>query len=376
MMFSQEKLIGAVDFAANKWCYNAYEKYCGAITLEDLFTSDHVSICASRCASGFMYKKDTRKFMRNREYNAYLLRRKVLAGSYTPKYYPVKHILERGKTRKIRPPVFECKVVQKVLCDYMIRPLLTPQMVSTNYASVTGRGTDKMHEDIERTLNRMLIDKAPRVVIITDYKDYFGSIPHKQLRNMFGRYIKDQRIVDLIMLFCEDGPGDCGLSLGNEVSQIPASCYPSPIDHYFKDRYQIPRFRYMDDALSVVSTEDADWYIQTVKGLSEELGLSLPDHKILTLPLGQEFVFCKERYYMSKLTGQYYRMINGNRSKTEIRKLGAMKAENVPDTVILSQYKSVRGSIAGHGHTYLILRKMDAAYEKAGVKPAFQNKIT
>ena len=64
MMFSQEKLIGAVDFAANKWCYNAYEKYCGAITLEDLFTSDHVSICASRCASGFMYKKDTRKFMR------------------------------------------------------------------------------------------------------------------------------------------------------------------------------------------------------------------------------------------------------------------------------------------------------------------------
>ena len=370
-MFSQEKLIDAVDFAANNWCHNAYEKYCGGITLEDLFTADHVSICASRCASGFMYKKDTRKFMRNREYNAYLLSKKVLAGNYAPKYYPVKCILERGKTRKIRPPVFECKVVQKVLCDYLIRPLLTPKMVNTNYASVTGRGADKMHEDIERTLNRLLMDTTSRVIIITDYQDYFRSIQHKQLQDMFERYIKDQRIVDLIMLFCEDGPGDCGLSLGNEVSQIPASFYPSPIDHYFKDRYQIPRFRYMDDVLSTVPAIAADWYIQMVKELSEELGLSLPDYKILTLPLGQEFVFCKERYYMSKLTGQYYRMINSNRPKTEIRKLMAMKAENIQDAVILSQYKSVRGSIAKHGHTFLMLQKMDAVYEISRVKPGF-----
>ena len=105
-----------------------------------------------------------------------------------------------GKVREIKPPVFESKVVQKLLCDWLVRPLLEPEMINTSYASVTKKGTDKMHGDVLRAVNACVKNKNA-FVIMSDFKGYFSSIDLNILRRMFAERIEDKRIVNLIKSF-------------------------------------------------------------------------------------------------------------------------------------------------------------------------------
>lgn len=247
-MFKQSRLIKIINESQEFASLPAriYQSLCPYLTLEDLFTTDVVYICAKRCASGFMNKRDTQRFMESPWLNSRNLCKLVLTGKFKPRYYRERTIIERGKERRIKPPTFECKVVQKVLCDYLIRPLLEPKMIISNYAGVGGRGTDLMYQNILHGLNTALHKYPHGVIVIADYSNYFGSINTNLLKEIaFDKYIKDQRIVDLIMKFF---PDEYGCSLGNELSQIPASFFPSPIDHYMKDRCGIKDYhRYMDD---------------------------------------------------------------------------------------------------------------------------------
>lgn len=362
-MFDQAKLIKQIDddFEKNFGCFSAFEKACGQMTLEDIFTIDSVYIAAKRCSSGFMNKKDTQKFMESPWQNSMKLCNKVLSGKFEPAYYKEHNIIERGKERIIKPPTFECKVVQKTLCDYMIRPLLETKMVSTNYASIKGRGTDKMYEDIMNTLNRKLKNGEEFSVVAADFKGYFASINTEILREMLGKYIKDKRVLDLVMLF---SPEEKGLSLGNEISQIPASFFPSMIDHTMKDKHRLSYFRYMDDTLCIVPKGIEDGYIKSYQALAERLCLVCPDSKFSVYDAEKNFAFCKERFVYNKNKGMYDRLINPKIVSNEKKKLKSfarkVKAGQVTKEDALKQYKGVVGSIKHHPHTHKYVQELEA----------------
>lgn len=363
-MFDHIRLTTDIDreFEEDLRLFGAYGKLCGFLTLEMLFTTDSVYCAACRCASGFMGKADTWYFMRDAWENSRGLCGRVLAGKYKPKYYKSRTIRERGKERVIRPPAFECKVVQKVLCDYLVRPLLEMKMVSTCYASVKGRGTDKMYEDILDELNRRVRYGMDFSVATADFVGYFAGIDTGILIRILSRYIRDGRIVRLVNLF---SPDDMGLSLGNEMSQIPASFFPSLIDHEMKDRYGIPLYRYMDDSLAVVDAGKEDWYISTYQTLAGTLRLECPDRKFSVYPAGKSFVFCKERFAWNGKAGRYDRLINPKIVSNERRKLKAFE-KKIRDGVMepedaLLQYGGVIGSIKRHPHTYMTVQELEAS---------------
>lgn len=352
-MFTQERLIDAVDVVlSGKHRRHYYARFCGYLRLEDLFTTDAVAACASRCASGFMHKRDTQEFMRAQWMNSYLLKEEVLSGRFVPRYYASRYIIERGKERLIRPPTFKCKVVQKVLCDYLIRPLLEPRMVSTNYASIKGRGCAAMHEDICRALNNTVRRGSDYAVIIYDYKSYFASIDTKRLFRMLGRYIRDERILSLMEAFSPEGEG---LSLGNELSQVPASYYPSPIDHYYKDRMGIQHFRYMDDTLQIVHPDMVRECIEIFRRESDKLGLVCPDDKIHIYAAREPFIYCKERYVWNRNKGLYDHLINPKTVGNEQRKLHSFvtlrQSRRISKEIIQAQADGVIGAINSHPHT-------------------------
>ena len=372
-MFSQQILIEDIDSLYTKLCYGTnsefpvniwnpykvYEKNCGCLTLEELFNLDTVYISAKRCAGGFYNKSDTQKFMNNIMYNSKKLCEKVLNGTFIPKYYKERIICERGKYRVIKPPTFECKVVQKVLCDYMIRPLLEPKMTHTCYASVKGRGTSKMYEDINIGLNNALNKYKNFDVITFDCKNYFGSIPIEKLMNKLSKYIKDKRVLDLIRSF---SPDEYGLSLGNEMSQIPASWYPSGVDHYLKDCLKLDQYRYMDDQLVIVSDEIKDEVIEEYQARMNALGLNCPNDKIHIYEKCHDFVFCKERYHWNKQMKRYQHFINPKIVGKEEHKIyvfidkmfsGEMSIEE-----ILLQTNGVIGSVKSHPNTKKDVNKL------------------
>ena len=124
---------------------DAYKTYVRYIKFEDLFSLTNIYLSAMKCASGFRNRNDTQTFLKSSWLNSYKLHQDVLNDKFRAKYYRSKFIMERGKVREIKPPVFESKIIQKLLCDWIVRPILEPEMINTSYASVMGRGTDKMY---------------------------------------------------------------------------------------------------------------------------------------------------------------------------------------------------------------------------------------
>lgn len=345
--------------------HGAFHKYIGRLTLEDIFTQDSVYIAAEKCASGFRHRNDTEAFESSASRKAEILCEKVLSGKFHPKYYKEREIVERGKKRIIKPPTFECKVVQKVLSDSLIRGLFEPRMVNTNYASIRGRGTQKLYESVLKALNKAY-KEGGKSVVMTDFRNYFGSIDTKKLRSVYERYILDPRLVDLIMSF---SPDETGLSLGNEVSQVPASFFPSVIDHIIKDKLGLPFFRYMDDGLLICDTEKAEAMAELLRNLAKSIGLYIPEEKVKIVPVGEDFVYCKERFLIDKKRGEYYGLLNPSIARNEIRKLkafGRKLQDGKMDVADMeNQYKGVRGMVESYPHTWKAVRMMDEAYEIA-----------
>jgi|GEM_PF-2664154 len=372
-MFKQPRLIIGIDAdfaeAQGKKESRVYERLCGKLRLEDIFTTDSVYICATRCASGFYNKADTQAFMKRPWENAYMLCEQVLSGKFHPTYYRTHEINERGKKRTIKPPTFTCKVVQKVLCDYLIRPLLEPKMISTSYASLQWRGTTKMHEDICQALNRAIMRGTDFSIILFDYKNYFGSIDVEILMEQLSRYISDGRILGLFRSFC---PDEIGLSLGNEVSQIPASWFPSEIDHFFKDCLRLPIFRYMDDTLLVCENGKEEQMIGLFQRQSEKLHLSCPDEKIHVYRSKENFRFCKELFVWDAEGGHYDHILNQQIPQHEMRKINHFEEvdevpaneeevtkRNAQQEKTTQQIKGVMGSIASHPHSKQAMKKLE-----------------
>lgn len=346
--------------------HNAYRKFIGKLSLEEIFTTDSVYIAAYRCSIGFMNRADTQAFMQSPMQNARVLCKKVLSGRFVPRYYTKRIIIERGKAREIMPPTFECKVVQKVFCGYLIRQLFEDRMISTNYASIKGRGTEALYQDVLVELKKSLKNPGA-VIVIMDFKSYFASILIEILRQNYAKYVKDERIVNLI---CSFSPNERGLSLGNESSQVPASFFPSSIDHYFKDRLGLESYnRYMDDTLFIVQNmEQAKAYVEIFQSLADSIGLTIPAKKIQLIKIGQNFVFCKERFIYNKKCGDYYRLINPAIPRGEIRKIRYFKhqydTEKMTEEEITLQVKGCLGMVRSRPGTGDAIRRIETEYLK------------
>lgn len=377
VLFRYATLLGSVDDCISDTLAeygirydDAYARLCGGLSLEDLFCTDSVLVAAKRAGTGFSGKADTQRFMSSSWLNSYVLCQKVLDGRFKPRYYRSRVIVERGKERTIVPPTFECKVVQKVLCELLLRPLLTHRMISTSYASISGRGTDMMYEDVLRALNHVVRTSGSLSdfrVVTCDYRHFFDSIDTRILReSVLERYINDDDVVRLIMSFF---PSACGLPIGSEVSQMPATFFPSPVDHAMKDGRGLPYFRYMDDTLAIVPACDVASYVEEYRDRSSRIGLCVPDEKVHVIQLGSCLSFCKERFRFVRGggDGRYVREVNPRRVSTERRKLRRfcelVASGDMDADVAMAQWRSVRGSLTSHPRTRADVVELDALAE-------------
>lgn len=188
---------------------------------------------------------------------------------------------------------------------------------------------------------------------MSDFSSYFQSINTDILFKELSRYIVDEDVLNLIRSF---SPNKYGLSLGNEISQIPASWFPSKIDHYFKDRLGRSYFRYMDDILFITSKDNVDQDISSLIALSKELDLVLKEEKIRIFNIGEQLKWCKENFYFNNKEHRYYKMLNTKRIINEKRKLKVMKRKLDGGTIdkrhIDMQCKTVYNSLANHGNSF------------------------
>ena len=150
---------------------------------------------------------------------------------------------------------------------------------------------------------------------------------------------------------------------------MPASFFPSPVDHWVKDdQRQKFYYRYADDIFLVTERWDALRLIDGIVERSGRIGLTIKDEKIRVLPYGTNFVYCKERYIFNREQHYYYTLINPTIPRRQTHKIDAFAGKIAAGTMKLPQaqdlQKCVIGIIASHPNTRKTVQRLDERFDR------------
>ena len=297
-------------------------------------------------------------------------------------------IRERGKQRIITPVKISDRMVQRVLCDNALTPVINKHLIFDNCASIKNKGTSFARNRLLKKIvqaNREYKNKY--YVLVFDFKNFFDSIRHSQCRKVLNSYFSDKRIVNMAMdiihsyslrkalkdgniedyneILNDNGVGIC---LGSQVSQIMALTIPNKLDHYIKDnmreRYYI---RYMDDGVIFSKTkEHLKKLLIGIEGVSESIGLELNHRKTHISKVSNGFKFLKI-HYVIKPSGKIIKKLDKSSSVRMVRKLKKYK-NLVKDNLMTKDdvFASVQ-SWLGYikiANSYRVRRRIIALYSK------------
>lgn len=294
------------------------------LSLPKVISSGHMYRSYQKCRKDVNWKYSTQKESSNSVGNTKKDTRRIRGGGDVPGDFYEFDIVERGKPRHIRSVHIRERVVQRCLCDYSLVPILCRSLIYDNSATIEGKGTAFARKRLAEHIRRYVAENGPDGYILTfDFHKYFDNIVHKtlcrQTLHEYGTSKVKPMITNRIKKF-----GKKGLGLGSQVSQISAVAYPSPLDHFIKDKLSLKYYhRYMDDGYiihndKVFLTELAD----KIKEICEQLGIKMNEKKTQIHKLRKGFEFLQIKYFITdtgKLVKRYMKKAARN-LKRRLRK--------------------------------------------------------
>lgn len=241
-----------------------------------------------------------------------------------PKPYKTykEEIRERGKTRIITPIAFRDRIIQRMICEYMLLPVVEDVLIYDNCASRKNKGTVFARERLLKFLNKNIKDYGDDFyILITDFKGFFDSIPHQTCYNVLNQYFISNILIDIVMQIIKSyyhfvidekdtkylqeqikqdlKDNKCnGLCLGSQISQILALLVPNILDHFIKDKCAMKFYiRYMDDSVTIHHDKKVLYNLyNNMKMVVNKLGLKFNDKKTKIVPARKGFTFLKIHY--------------------------------------------------------------------------------
>ena len=177
--------------------------------------------------------------------------------------------------------------------------------------------------------------------------------------------LHDERSLALSDAIIDSTPGDVGIPIGNQSSQIYALLYLNKLDHLVKEKLRIRYYgRYMDDFFLI--HEDKDTLRAAWKEIEEHLatrGLEL-NQKTQIFPLRNGLDFLGFHSYLTD-TGKVVRKLrkaSRERMKRKLRKYKVMyESGAITREKITESYQSWRAH-ASHGDCRALIEKYDRLY--------------
>lgn len=326
----------------------------------DVFTYQNLYNGAIECAKGVYWKRSVQSYMYRIISNTYKIYEEVNNKTFRSPGFCHFVINERGKIRDINSVKIEERIVQKVLCELGLRPIIVPRLIYSNCASLPGRGTNAALYHFKQDLASAFRKYGKNCyILITDYHAYYDSIDHMILLNLFYNWIEDKDLFNLTSYFIstfinlndasrniatlnsldpsmspsnnitrkglytfedielldwyddnsyfdENSKLDIGLGLGSEVSQLAAISYVNSIDHAIKEKYQIESYtRYMDD--SYLIDPDLGKLKECFEFMKEEslkYGLVYNPKHTNFYKISDHYTFLKKRTHVDPITGK------------------------------------------------------------------------
>lgn len=195
-------------------------------------------------------------------------------------------LINEPKYRLIMSEGISDKIVNHLISDYVLKPLIYPHLIDSNIATRENMGGKRGLEYIKKYINKLKINHDNIYVLKCDIKKYFYNIDHNLLLNKLKTLINDENIIkstdqeyiNLCVRECiheeikrvndssildkekrvkelESIPlynEGFGLPIGNMTSQILAIYFLNEIDHYIKEQLHSKYYiRYMDDLMII-----------------------------------------------------------------------------------------------------------------------------
>lgn len=339
-------------------------------TLEYMMESEHLFKCMHKCGNGVRWKATVQRFEVDKLRWAASLRDEVLSGTYKTKGFMRFDIVERGKLRHIQSVHISERTVQKLLCNYALKPTIYPRLIYDNSASQEDKGTEFALKRLKEHLRWHFARYGKNgAILVMDFHDFFGSIPHKGAIETMSENLFDYRITRYVEDFVNAFDGDFGLGLGSETSQVGAICFPNKIDRLVKETLGIHGYaRYMDDSYLIHQDRQyVEYCLDEIKKVACGLGIQINDKKTLIHNLRtDDFVFLKKRIHIAD-NGKIVMRLSRENFREEKKRILYLRKEydagRMPLSSIKQSYNSWRG-YAKKYDTYHTVGKMDRFFYK------------
>lgn len=314
--------------------------------LSRVFTFNAMYKAGKRCCNGVRWKNSVQRFELHLFSETAKRRRELFEHKWTPSNYVHFPIHERGKVRPISAPKIQDRQVHKTLTRGALMPLYLPDMIHENGASLPGKGFHfGMRILVEDLREHFRHYGREGWVLLLDYKQFFPSASHAAVFDRHAKLLRHPNIREIADAIVRSVPGDYGLPLGVEVSQMEMVALPSPVDNFIKCQLMIKgASHYMDDyPILIPPDRNPKEILEKIIEKAAQYGLTVNRAKTHIQPLTKPFKFCKAKFTLTE-TGRVY--IHGNResmARTR-RKFRALKRmyDNGERT-----FEDVRASVQG-----------------------------
>lgn len=255
------------------------------IRIKQVFTEEYMNEQFRIALKGKRNHTNVIKFSKESLYNLEKLRKSILQNSYIPgKDY--EFTIFEPKMRVVRANHFTDKIIQGLLVNHVIQPLVEPTLIYDNYASRKGKGTKAGLDRLSEFLNGAFINYGRDLnniyILQCDVKKYFDNISLPILRSKISRLNIDNQLKRLLNIELRAAhEEDKGLCLGHELSQWFAIWYLNEMDHYIKEELHIKYYgRYMDDFYLISDSREYLYKcLSDITDILEGFGLKLNNKK-------------------------------------------------------------------------------------------------
>lgn len=213
-------------------------------------------------------------------------------------------INERGKERLIQSVNVNERVIQHLLSDEILEPVISHSIIYDNGASIKHKGTSFTLKRLKNHLHnfyRFYNNSNDGYILLIDFKSFFDSLSHEHIHELIDNLFTDKVIKTAIFRIVDSF--DYGLGLGCQVCQLLAIYYINSIDHYIKEVLRVKWYgRYMDDSYFICKTrEECEYILNTLIPLYEKINITvnLKKTKIIHLK-DNSFTFLKKHFLLTE----------------------------------------------------------------------------
>ncbi len=255
---------------------------------------------------------------------------------FKPRDFRLKTIRE-PKLRIAQVPAIRDKVVQHAICDNYVYDKCTAPLIRETGACMKNRGDSYDSEILKHQLRSYYKEHGNHFYVLKcDIHHYFASIPHRKLIRLLERHITDKQVLDVMIKFIELSPGDVGVALGLQQSQLTANLYLSSMDHKCKEQLGAKRYgRHMDDFYII--SHDRKYLekrLEEIEAIVHELGLELNPK---TAILEDKFDYLGFEYRLTE-TGKVIMRLSNKKRNAKRKHLKRMLRELEAGEITIQQF--------------------------------------